>query len=231
MAILRTHQLVAGSRSFSIDCGDLSIDEGAVLGVLGRSGTGKSTLIETFIGLRRPLKGEVFIEDKPVHHSNGIGFVPQSSALWNYLSVIENLRTFGRIYGVPRKELERRIKILLQRLDLEGHEHKRITQLSGGMKRRVDFAVGVIHMPKLIVLDEPFTGLDETLRVFLWKFLLEIVDAGTALVIASHMLDELKRYATDFLIIDHRNVFISEEIDDMILDPSNTFEDVLRSLI
>ncbi len=207
MAVLETDGLVAGNGPFTVDCNDLRIEEKSILGVLGRSGSGKSTVIETIVGLHHPRKGRILIDGGQLHDRvSQIGFVPQSSALWEYLSVLENLRTFGRIYGVNRRELERRIGVILKRLDLEGHERKRINQLSGGMRRRADFAAGLIHMPQILVLDEPFTGLDPELRSFLWDFLKEITQAGSAIMIASHMIEDIERHATHFALVADQNV-------------------------
>ncbi|MFT4308064.1 MAG: ABC transporter ATP-binding protein [Candidatus Woesearchaeota archaeon] len=207
MTVLETDGLVAGKGTFTVDCNDLFVEERSILGVLGRSGSGKTTMIETIVGLHHPRKGRVLIDGSPVHnHMSELGFVPQSSALWEYLSVVENLTVFGRIYGVRRSEIKRRTKVILGRLELEGHEHKRINQLSGGMRRRADLAVGLIHMPRVLVLDEPFTGLDPQLRSFLWEFLNEIAQAGSSIMISSHLIEDLERYATHFALVANQTV-------------------------
>ena len=207
MTVLETDGLVAGKGTFTVDCNDLFVEERSILGVLGRSGSGKTTMIETIVGLHHPRKGRVLIDSSPVHnHMSELGFVPQSSALWEYLSVVENLTIFGRIYGVRRGEIRRRMKVILERLELEGHERKRINQLSGGMRRRADLAVGLIHMPRVLVLDEPFTGLDPELRSFLWEFLKEIAEAGSSIMISSHLIEDLERHATHFVLVANQTV-------------------------
>lgn len=229
--VFRTVGLSAGTGSFVISDVDIELEAGSILGLLGRSGSGKSTLVETFVGLRRPLAGSIEIDGAPMRSARGrVGFVPQQTALWDHLTVVETLETFGRIYRVPRDELKRRIDVLLDRLNLSEHRRKRIEQLSGGMRRRVDFAAGLIHMPHIIFLDEPFTGLDIGLRRFLWAFLQELAKQGSVIVIASHLVRDLQEQCSLFAIVENGKVYDDARINERVREIPGGLEALMNSL-
>ncbi|MFP4112442.1 MAG: ATP-binding cassette domain-containing protein, partial [Candidatus Woesearchaeota archaeon] len=153
-----------------------------------------------------------WVDEKKVPLSRFIGFSPQSNSLYPFLTVEENIYTFGRLYSVKHHIIKERMKKLLSELRLDKNEKKKIIQLSGGMQKRADLAVTLIHDPKIIFLDEPFAGLDISLRKFLWNFLKSQAKEGKIIVISSHAIGELEKNCTQFGLITNNRFYNTEQI-------------------
>ncbi|MEX0599908.1 MAG: ATP-binding cassette domain-containing protein, partial [Rhodothermales bacterium] len=158
----------------ALDEVDLSVHEGALFGVLGPNGGGKTTLFRILSTLIRPTKGTatvfgVDVRDRPDAIRKRIGIVFQSVALDAELTVRENLRTHAALYGVSRRGLDERLDVLLPQFGLVDRVDERVSMLSGGLKRRVDLVRGLLHAPPLLLLDEPTTGLDPAARHSFWE--------------------------------------------------------------
>ena len=154
--------IVSSYKNFKISHITFKLKNGDFLGMIGRSGSGKSTLLKTLIGLKKPSSGkiQVLLNDKNVPINKIMGYSPQSNSLYPYLTVEENLWTFGRIHNLNNSEIKKKSDELLEHLRLTEARKKKIIQLSGGMQKRADLAVTLIHSPQLLILDEPFIGLD-----------------------------------------------------------------------
>ena len=199
--------LVVGKRAYEITGITFSLDPGEIFGLIGRSGSGKSTLIRVLVGLDKPSRGT--LTHAP---SFTIGYSPQTNALYPYLTVEENLATFAHLCGVTKKDFIIRIEPLLQRLDLVHHSHRQVRDLSGGMQKRVDIAAALIHEPQVIVLDEPFNGLDIALQRFIWDFLKELALKGRAVIVTSHLLGDIQKNCTELGLIENRSFYTDERI-------------------
>lgn len=211
---LTAQTATVGYRGFSIPNITFTIASGTIFGLLGRSGSGKSTLINALVGLSSPQKGSFHLTvggvEKPL--ATALGYSPQANALYPFLTVEENIRTFAQLYNVPATQAEERMTALLTRLDLVHSRAKRVEELSGGMEKRVDLAVTLIHDPAVIVLDEPFNGLDISLQRFIWELLQELAGKGRIIIITSHMLDDVQRYCTKFGLIENQRFYSDEEV-------------------
>ncbi|MBU6389358.1 ABC transporter ATP-binding protein [Patescibacteria group bacterium] len=173
-----------------------SINKGELYGLIGPNGAGKTTAIRVLTGLNRHSSGDVTVlghqpQDPKLRPL--LGYMPQETALYQDLSVEENLRFFGKLYDIPAVELNRRVNDLLAFVDLEKWRSHVITELSGGMRHRASLAAALIPKPRLLVLDEPTVGVDPELRANFWQRFSEMQRDGTTILITTHYMDEAMR--------------------------------------
>ncbi|WP_447001775.1 ABC transporter ATP-binding protein [Saccharothrix isguenensis] len=184
------------------------IDSGEAYGLLGPNGAGKTTTISMLVGLLRPDEGSVrvgdaVVADDPALAKSRIGYVPQEIALYPELTALENLRFFGRLHGIPRRALAGRIDEVLGMVGLRDRAKDRVETYSGGMKRRCNIAVALLHEPSLLILDEPTVGVDPQSRVAILDGVEALVADGMSLLYTSHYMEEVERVCTRVGIIDH----------------------------
>lgn len=189
----------------------LEIQKGEIFGIVGGSGVGKTVLLKTLIGFIKPNKGIILFEDVDIHQRlnyirKNFGFSTQEHCFYPELSVKENINYFGKIYKVKSNELKRSSEIFLKLLELEEYRNIVAKNLSGGTQRKLDISCAMIHSPKILLLDEPLSGLDPILRKKIIKILKEINKLGVTIVISSHYLEELEDFCTRILILDKGNV-------------------------
>jgi ABC-2 type transport system ATP-binding protein len=184
-----------------------AVREGEVFGLLGPNGAGKTTAIAMLATQRRPSGGEVTLFGHRLSKEvrvfrRLIGLVPQDLALYPMLTAAENLRFFGRLYRMGGRELEGRIEELLQFVGLEEHRDEYVGTFSGGMKRRLNLAVGLVHRPKLLLLDEPTTGVDPQSREHIFAIVRQLRAAGNALLYVTHYMEEAEELCDRLGIMD-----------------------------
>lgn len=180
----------------AIDRLSVVIPRGVIYALLGPSGSGKTTFLRMVVGALRPSEGTVRVfgvrmPDRTV--ASRIGYMPQLPALYPDLTLRQNLRFFGAVYGIGRRELEQRIEELAVDLDLLAWLDHPLYRFSGGMLQRASLATALLHEPPLLVLDEPTVGLDPVLRRALWRRFRLLADQGTTLLISTHSMDEADR--------------------------------------
>jgi len=186
-----------------------TVDEGEIFGLLGPNGAGKSTLIRMMVTLLQPTSGTALINGfDVVKEADGvrqsIGVIPQAMTSDLELSVEENLIIFAKLYGVPRAKRERLIKELLEAVELTQWRQAQVKNLSGGMRRRVEIARGLVHEPRIFFLDEPTTGLDPVSRVAVWEMLAKIKsERNLTILITTHYMDEADKLCDRIAIVDH----------------------------
>ena len=186
-----------------------TVDEGEIFGLLGPNGAGKSTLIRMMVTLLQPTSGTALINGFDViKQSDGvrqsIGVIPQAMTSDLELSVEENLIIFAKLYSVPRAKRERLITELLEAVELTQWRHAQVKNLSGGMRRRVEIARGLVHEPRIFFLDEPTTGLDPVSRVAVWEMLAKIKrERNLTILITTHYMDEADKLCDRIAIVDH----------------------------
>ena len=185
---------------------NLKIKKGEVFGFLGPNGAGKTTSISMMVGLLRPSSGKVLINGKEVEDTDKrtIGICPQELVLWENLTCYESLKLMGDMYEVPKDILDQRIENLLKDLFLTDKANTVVSNLSGGMKRRLNLALAVIHEPEIVLLDEPSEGLDPQSRRVLWNYIRSLRDnEGKTVILTTHLMDEADRLSDRVAIIDH----------------------------
>ena len=186
-----------------------AVDEGEIFGLLGPNGAGKSTLIRMMTTLLPPTAGTAMVNGfdivkQPDGVRKSIGVIPQAMTCDLELSVEENLIIFSKLYGVPRAKRERLIAELLQAVELTEWRTAQVKKLSGGMRRRVEIARGLVHEPRIFFLDEPTTGLDPVSRVAVWEMLQQIKrERDLTILLTTHYMDEADKLCDRIAIVDH----------------------------
>jgi ABC-2 type transport system ATP-binding protein len=182
---------------------------GEIFGLLGPNGAGKSTLIRMLTTLLPPTSGTAVVNGFDIRTQQdgvrqSIGVIPQAMTSDLELSVEENLLIFAKLYGVPREKRARLIRDLLAAVELSQWADKQVKNLSGGMRRRVEIARGLVHEPRIFFLDEPTTGLDPVSRVAVWEMLQKIkAERDLTILITTHYMDEADKLCDQIAIVDH----------------------------
>ena len=205
----------------ALDGVSLSLHLGEILGLLGPNGAGKSTLVRTIMGRVRPDAGEVRIFGKPAPAGDNaaraqVGVVPQEIALYPNLSAAENLGVFGRYLGLRGAALGDAVARALEWAALSDRAGEPVKNLSGGMKRRLNMAAGVLHRPRVLLLDEPTVGVDPQSRERIYEMIEGLAAAGTSLVYTTHYMEEAERLCRRIAIIDHGKIIAEGTKDELV---------------
>ena len=192
----------------AVDDVSFEVAAGETYGLLGPNGAGKTTTIRLVCGLLRADSGEVLIAGQRVSTTatlakRHVGYVPQDIALYPDLTARENLRFFGRLYGLHGKALSRRVGEVLDLVGLSERSRDRVESFSGGMKRRLNIGAGLLHEPTLLVLDEPTVGVDPQSRHAVMESVRAFGAAGMAVLYTTHYMEEAERLCDRVGIIDH----------------------------
>lgn len=193
----------------AVDSVSFTVEHGEIFGLLGPNGAGKSTLIRMLTTLLAPTSGSAKVNGFDVVRSandvrKSIGVIPQAMTSDLDLSAEENMIIFARLYGVPRERRRRTVRELLAAVQLADWADKPVRTFSGGMRRRLEIARGLVHEPKIFFLDEPTTGLDPVSRVAVWEMLGQLKkDRDLTVLITTHYLDEADRLCNRIAIVDH----------------------------
>ncbi|MCU0851058.1 MAG: ABC transporter ATP-binding protein [Candidatus Thermoplasmatota archaeon] len=189
-----------------VNCINFDVKRGEIFGFLGPNGAGKTTTIKMLTGLIQPTKGTATITGKDIRTQiieikKIVGVVTEDSNLYDDISVLDNLRFVGQLYGVPKVEREKRIGELLKRFDLEPKQDAKFATLSKGMKRKVTIAAAFIHSPQVIFLDEPTTGLDVLSARILRAMIKELKALGVTIFLTTHYIEEAEQLCDRVVIL------------------------------
>ncbi len=207
--------------TLALNGADLTLDTGEWIALLGPNGAGKTTLIRAIMARVRLDAGSVSVFDQPVSPGNRaglakVGLVPQEIAVYPTLTARENLEVFGRLSGVSSDLLAERVRWALDFTRLTDRADDRAGTFSGGMKRRLNIACGLLHRPQIVLLDEPTVGVDPQSRHLIWEMLRSLKQQGVALLLTTHQLDEAQQVADRIVIIDHGRVAAEGTLHDLI---------------
>ncbi|MEN8142283.1 MAG: ATP-binding cassette domain-containing protein [Thermodesulfobacteriota bacterium] len=205
-----------GGERAALDGVDITIGAGGLFGLLGPNGAGKTTAISIMSSLLRPTRGavEVFGFNVLCHGrqvKQMIGLVPQEIALYRDLTARENLRYFAGLYGLRGRALAKRLDECLDFVGLLDKADQRVGRYSGGMKRRINLAVGILHQPRLLFLDEPTVGIDAQSRNMILGSLATLNEQGTTMVYTTHYMEEAERLCKEVAIIDNGRIISQGE--------------------
>ena len=200
---------------------DLSVAEGDFFALLGPNGAGKTTLIGIVTSLVNKSSGDAIIFDASIEHNPSlaktyIGVVPQEFNFNIFSKVIDIVTTQAGYYGIPRSESIPRAEQLLKDLGLWEKRNDTAQQLSGGMKRRLMIARGLIHNPKLLILDEPTAGVDVEMRLGMWDFLRKLNKEGTTIILTTHYLEEAEELCRNIAIINHGQIVVNKSMKELL---------------
>jgi ABC-2 type transport system ATP-binding protein len=201
----------------AVDDVSFAVEAGQLVGLLGPNGAGKTTTVSMITGLVSADRGDVFIAG---HRLNGdtdpakqrVGLVPQDLALYEELSARENLRFFGALYGLSGAALDRAMQQALGLVELADRVRDKVKTFSGGMKRRLNLAAGLLHDPDIVLLDEPTVGVDPQSRNAIFENLLTLKQRGKALLYTTHYMEEAERLADRIVVIDRGRVIANDTL-------------------
>jgi ABC-2 type transport system ATP-binding protein len=203
----------------AVDGVSFGMATGEVTGLLGPSGCGKTTLMRSLVGVQRIVSGTVQLLGREAGSAplrSQVGYVTQAPSVYADLTVAENVRFFGAVLGVPADDARRTV----DQVGLSGLEGRRVDTLSGGQRSRVSLAVALLGDPSVLVLDEPTVGLDPVLRRDLWAMFHRIAEAGAAVLVSSHVMDEAER--CDRLLLMRAGRLLADESPRGLLERTGT---------
>ena len=209
---------------------------GQILGYLGPNGSGKSTTVRMLVGLMEPTSGEILwqgksiFEDLPAYRAR-LGYVPEEPFLYTHLTAPEYLRLVGGLRGIEDRVLETKIERFLDLLGLADDQYSTLSAFSKGMRQKVQIAAALMHNPELIVLDEPFSGLDIAAALTLRTVIKTLADEGRTILMSSHVIEVVEQLCTDVVILSDGRVVAHDRVDRLRgLQADQTLEHVFVKL-
>jgi ABC-2 type transport system ATP-binding protein len=180
--------------SLALDRVSFQLKAGEIYGLLGPNGAGKTTILNLICQLLAPDHGQIYFNGQPLSAQSRqwLGVAPQDNILYRSLTCEQNLDFFGKLYGLGTKLRQRRIHFCLQAVNLLDRAQASVDTLSGGMQRRLNLAIALMHRPKLLILDEPTTGLDLETRQALWRLIQYLQGQGMTILLTTHLLEEVQ---------------------------------------
>lgn len=188
----------------AVDNLSLSIEAGQMFGLLGPNGAGKTSSIRMMMGITMPDSGQVSLFGKPFERKSleRVGYLPEERGLYKKMKVVDQLVFFGELHGVTAKEARVRANDWATRLEIAESLHKKTEELSKGMQQKIQFIASLLHDPGLIVMDEPFSGLDPVNAKLLESTLLELKDQGKAILFSTHRMDQVEKLCDSICLVD-----------------------------
>jgi ABC-2 type transport system ATP-binding protein len=203
----------------ALDGASFVLRTGELLALLGPNGAGKTTLIRAIAGRVRLDAGEIRLFDRVLdgrHTPPELGIVPQDVALYPLLTARENLSIFGRLHGLSGADLDKQVAWALDRTGLTDRAREMVKQFSGGMRRRLNIACGLLHRPRVLLLDEPTVGVDPQSRDRIYEVLAELAADGVSVLLTTHHLEEAEARCSRTVIIDHGRVIASGTMSELV---------------
>jgi ABC-2 type transport system ATP-binding protein len=205
----------------ALDDVSFEVKKGETFGLLGPNGAGKTTTIQVLCGLLKPDGGEVELDGKRdpslVEVRLSLGVVPQALAIYEELSAEENLRFFGRMYGLSGQELKERVEDCLEIAGLSQRRKERVSKYSGGMKRRLNMVCSFLHEPPLLLLDEPTVGVDPQSRNLIFDTIEDMKKQGRTIIYTTHYMEEAQRLCDRVAILDHGRILDMDSVENLIV--------------
>lgn len=206
--------------TIAVDDISFEVQKGRTFGLLGPNGAGKTTTIKLLCGLLKPDTGTVTLDGKTdpgqIDVRLSLGVVPQALALYEELSALDNLRFFGRIYGLGGQKLKERVRDCLDIAGLAQRSKERVSKYSGGMKRRLNMVCSLLHDPPILLLDEPTVGVDPQSRNLIFETIENMSKEGRTIIYTTHYMEEAQRLCDKVAIIDHGRILEMDSVENLI---------------
>ena len=198
----------------AVDHLSLSIEAGQMFGLLGPNGAGKTSSIRMMMGITLPDTGSITLFGKPFERASlkRVGYLPEERGLYKKMKVIEQLIFFGELHGLHAAEARSRATDWARRLDIDESLHKKTEELSKGMQQKIQFIGSLLHDPALIIMDEPFSGLDPVNAKLLEQTLLTLKDQGKAIVFSTHRMDQVEKLCDSICLIDRGQAVLAGKV-------------------
>jgi ABC-2 type transport system ATP-binding protein len=192
----------------------MSVEKGRIFGLLGPNGAGKTTLIRMITNIIMPDEGELLLDGLPVDavQQNLIGYLPEERGLYKKLKVADQMTYFGQLKGLTSAEAMKRGLWWLHRMDANGWETRKVQELSKGMQQKVQFITTILHEPSLLILDEPFSGLDPVNADLLISVIKELQSRGTTVILSTHQMDQVEKLCDDIVLINKGKVVLGGSV-------------------
>ncbi|WP_439021485.1 ABC transporter ATP-binding protein [Bacillus thuringiensis] len=211
----------------------ISVPKGEVLGLLGRNGAGKTTTIKMLLGLLTPNEGSITWDGKAFENSGvTIGYLPEERGLYTKSRVVDQLRYFGRLEGMSKKEVDLAIDHWLERLAIPEYKFKTAGELSKGNQQKIQLIAALLHNPELLILDEPFSGLDPVNAGMLASIIEEQVKSGKTIILSSHRMEQVEAFCQHVCILKKGEAVVKGQLSDIKKEygfRNLTIEDVLEN--
>jgi len=217
-SIIHVRDLVKKFGSFTAnDKLSFDVHKGEIFGFLGANGAGKTTAMKILTGLSRPTSGEIRVAGYDVYKQSGaikrnIGYMSQKFSLYEDLSIAENIRLYGGIYGLSRKEIKERRGSLLKSLGIESMADKLVGSLPLGWKQKIAFSVAIVHNPKIVFLDEPTSGVDPITRRQFWDLIYDAAHNGITVFVTTHYMDEAEYCDRVAILVDGKMIALDSPV-------------------
>jgi ABC-2 type transport system ATP-binding protein len=224
-------------RRVAVDQVTFKVNSGEIVGYLGPNGAGKSTTVKMLVGMLKPSRGQILFDGRQIERDfvtfkSRVGYVPEEAVLYTHLSGYEYLLLVGRLRGIPEKELIGKIDRLLKICLLYPYKHSPILSYSKGMKQKIMMLAALLHNPDILILDEPFSGLDVSSVLVFRKLLKDLAAVGKIIIFSSHVLEITEKICSRVLIIHQSHLVADDSVEhlrDLMHAPS--LEEIFQQLI
>jgi ABC-2 type transport system ATP-binding protein len=195
----------------------LQVPKGSIYGLLGPNGAGKTSLIRIINQITMPDSGEVFLDGEKLspHHVQHIGYMPEERGLYKTMKVGEQCLYLAQLKGLSKAEAQKQLKYWFEKFEIEGWWNKKIQELSKGMAQKIQFVVTVLHQPKLLIFDEPFSGFDPVNANLIKDEILELKKKGSTIIFSTHRMESVEELCDDIALIHKSNKLIEGKLDDV----------------
>ncbi len=202
----------------AVDDISLEIPAGDIFGLLGPNGAGKSSLLRMITGITRPDSGDILINDghyNPETHNSLIGYMPEERGLYKKMKVGEQAIYLARLKGMSYEEANKQIKLWFDKLDMQSWYNKKVEDLSKGMSQKLQFVITVLHQPKILILDEPFSGLDPVNSEVLKQEIFNLAKNGTTIIFSTHRMEQVEEICKEIALINKGKIVLHGNVKDI----------------
>ena len=191
------------NKTVAVESLNLSISEGSVFGLVGPNGAGKTTTIRMIMNILRPDNGTILLNGNPISEADypKIGYLPEERGLYRKMKLLDTIVYFGTLKGLSKIDSKQHAELYLDRFDLKDYTNRKIEELSKGNQQKVQFIIAILHNPDLIILDEPFSGLDPVNQMILKEIITEFHNAGKTIVFSTHQMEQVEKLCHDVCMI------------------------------